>query len=122
MGRAALHRQYAQVAFKPLALALALVFSPGARTQDAYAPVTFAPAPPSAAQTSVPPLPFRYVGRLVQNGRAEILLMRGGMLHSVAEGDEIDGEYRVERIRGAAIQFTYLPARVVQTLDLTALR
>ena len=47
--------------------------------------------------------------------------MRGAMLHSIAEGDEIDGEYRVERITGALIHFTYLPSSARQTLDLTAL-
>jgi hypothetical protein len=110
------------VAVKPLAFALALAFSSGARAQDAYAPITFSPAAQTAPSAGAPPLPFRYVGRLVQNGRAEVLLMRGGMLHSIAEGDEIDGEYRVERITGAAIQFTYLPGQIRQTLDLTALR
>ena len=122
MGPSGLNRHYARVAFKPLAFALALAFSSGARAQEAYAPITFAPAPQMAAPASAPPLPFRYVGRLVHNGRAELLLMRGAVLHSIAEGDEIDGEYRVERISGAAIQFTYLPARIVQTLDLTAAR
>jgi hypothetical protein len=100
---------------KPLVLALVLGLSPGARAEEASAPPAFRSSLPPA-----PPLPFRYVGRLVQNGRAEVLLLRGGMLHSIAEGDEIDGEYRVERITGAAIQFTYLPARVMQSLDLAA--
>jgi hypothetical protein len=100
------------VAIRPLALALALASSLGAGAQGAY-------APPATSQVA-PPLPFRYVGRLVQNGRSEALVMRGNMLHSIAEGDEIDGEYRVERITGATIHFTYLPGRVKQSLDLTA--
>ena len=78
------------------------------------------PSNPAAAVRSAPPLPFRYVGRVVQNGKAEVLLLRGVMLHTIAEGDEIDGEYRVERITGAAIQFTYLPAGSRQQLDLSA--
>jgi hypothetical protein len=108
---------------KPLALAFVFAFTQGAQAQDAYAPLNFsvlpAAASPSAAQ-AVPPLPFRYVGRLAQNGKSEVLVMRGSMLYSVAEGDEIDGEYRVERITGATIHFTYLPGRVKQSLDLTA--
>ena len=96
------------------ALVLAFAFAlPGA---------TCAQSAPAAGATLAPPLPFRYVGRLVHNGKAEALLMRGTMLHSVAEGDEIDGEYRVERITGASIQFSYLPGRVRQKLDLTAVR
>jgi hypothetical protein len=125
------------VVLKPVALALALAFTSAARAQDSYAPLNFssqvAPpaasqvAPPAASQVAppatsqvAPPLPFRYVGRLVQNGRSEALVMRGSMLYSIAEGDEIDGEYRVERISGATIHFTYLPGRVKQNLDLTA--
>lgn len=112
-------RHYPKVLIKPLLLALALTFSVAARAQHAYAPLNFAIAPAVAAPQA-PPLPFRYVGRLTQNGKAEVLLMRGALLYSVAEGDEIDGEYRVERITGAAIQFTYLPSRMKQNLDLTA--
>jgi hypothetical protein len=100
------------VAIKPLAFAFAFALTWDAPAQDSY-------APPATSQVA-PPLPFRYVGRLVQNGRSEALVMRGNLLHSIAEGDEIDGEYRVERITGAAIHFTYLPARVKQNLDLTA--
>ena len=117
------NRHYPRVAIKPLALAFVLAFTPGAGAQDAYAPLNFSAQPPNGASAlTAPPLPFRYVGRLVQNGKSEALVMRGAMLHSIAEGDEIDGEYRVERITGATIHFTYLPGRVRQSLDLTAAR
>lgn len=119
IGRRAASRHYPKVVIKPLLLALALTFSVAARAQHAYAPLNFAIAPAVAAPQA-PPLPFRYVGRLVQNGKSEVLVMRGSMLHSIAEGDEIDGEYRVERITGATIHFTYLPGRIKQNLDLTA--
>jgi hypothetical protein len=72
-----------------------------------------------AGPQAAPPLPFSYVGRLVQNGKTEVIVMRGGVLYSVAEGEEIEGEYRVERISGSNVAFTYLPARVKQNLDLT---
>jgi hypothetical protein len=48
-----------------------------------------------------------------------VLLLRGSVLHGIAEGDEIDGEYRVERITASAIRFTYLPNNSKQDLDLT---
>lgn len=101
-------------------LAFALTSAAGAHAQNALAPLSLSQLPAAAAPQAAPPLPFRYVGRLVHNGRAEALVMRGAMLHSIAEGDEIDGEYRVERITGASIHFTYLPGRVKQNLDLTA--
>lgn len=109
-----MNRHHRKVVKKPLALALALGFSLCVRAEGS------APHPSASTVPPAPPLPFRYVGRLVQNGRAEVLLMRGGLLHSIAEGDEIDGEYRVERITGATIRFIYLPARVAQSLDLAA--
>jgi hypothetical protein len=110
------------VALKPLAAAFALAFAlaSAARAQDAYAPLHFSQTPAASSSQTAPPLPFRYVGRLAQNGRSEALVMRGNMLYSIAEGDEIDGEYRVERITGATIHFLYLPGRVQQSLDLTA--
>jgi hypothetical protein len=107
------------VVIKPLLLAFAL-FSLEARAQDSYAPLNLSNLPPAAAPQAAPALPFRYVGRLIQNGRSEVLLLRGGVLHGIAEGDEIDGEYRVERITGATIRFTYLPNKMSQSLDLTA--
>lgn len=97
------------MAIQALVLAFALAYAPPLLSQ-----------PPGAQPQPAPPLPFRYVGRLVHNGKSEVLLMRGRLLHSVAEGDEIDGEYRVERITGSAIRFTYLPAGMQQSLDLTA--
>jgi hypothetical protein len=118
------------VAIKPLAaaLVLALPLTSAARAQESHAPLNFpqspapasVPAAPTATAPVAPPLPFRYIGRLVQNGRTEVLVLRGNVLHGIAEGDEIDGEYRVERITGATIHFTYLPGRVKQNLDLTA--
>jgi hypothetical protein len=102
-----------------LAAALAFAFALQARAQESYAPLNFSAAPAASPQLA-PPLPFRYVGRLVQNGKREALVLRGNRLYSIAEGDEIDGEYRVERITGATIHFTYLPGRVKQNLDLTA--
>lgn len=105
------------MAFQTLALAFVFAFPLGTRAQDASAPLELALEPPPAS--SAPALPFRYVGRLEQNGKAEVLLMRGSLLFSVAEGEEIDGEYRVERIGRAAIRFTYLPGSTKQVLDLT---
>jgi hypothetical protein len=108
------------VALKLLAAAFALAFASHAPAQDAYAPLHFSQTTTAPSSQTAPPLPFRYVGRLVQNGRSEVLVLRGNVLHSIAEGDEIDGEYRVERITGATIHFTYLPGSVKQNLDLTA--
>lgn len=102
---------------KPLLPALALAFCIDARAQQPFAALSLAPALP-AALSAAPPLPFRYIGRLRENGRLEVLLMRGEAVYSLAPGDEIDGEYRVERITESTISFTYLPLRTKQDMNL----
>ena len=64
-----------------------------------------------------PPLPFRYFGRLTENGKTEVFVMRGDDLLTIAPGQKI-GDYRVEQIADASISFTYLPLKMKQTLDL----
>jgi hypothetical protein len=75
-----------------------------------------APAQPSAP--SAPPLPFRYIGKLVQDGRAEIWLMRGERHFSVAPGDSLGRDYRVEQVTDTEVLITYLPLNVQQSLPL----
>jgi hypothetical protein len=94
-----------------------------APANDPFARRSFAPAQPvvaSAAPASptVPPLPFRYFGRLTQDGKTEVYVMRGDDLISIAAGQKIDAEYRVERIGDTSIGFTYLPLKTAQSLDL----
>ena len=66
---------------------------------------------------AVPPLPFQYFGRLTENGKTEVYVMRGEELITLAAGQQI-GDYRVEQIADASISFTYLPLKMKQTLDL----
>jgi hypothetical protein len=123
MGAAALLRHHPGVVTKPLSLALALAFCLDAGAADPFAAATFAPTqklPPPAKlqQRSAPPLPFRYVGRLVANGKLEVLLMRGEQLFSIAAGDRIGEDYLVERVGESSISFTYLPLKTKQHMDL----
>jgi len=71
----------------------------------------------AADKPAVPPLPFRYFGRLTENGKTEVFVMRGDDLLTIHPGQKI-GEYRVDKIADAAISFTYLPLKMKQTLDL----
>jgi hypothetical protein len=94
---------------KPLlVLAFTVAFCAHAAAQER-------PRPPDAPAGAASALPFRYVGQLRQNGRLEVLLMRGAELHSVAQGDTIDGEYRLESIDESTIVFTYLPLKLKRT-------
>lgn len=118
MGERRLQVHYPGVVLKPLALALALAFCTQARAQQPFAPLGFSPSPQPSATPAPPPLPFRYIGSLRQNGKLEVLLMRGSAVYSLAAGEEIDGEYRVERITESTISFTYLPLKTKQDMHL----
>jgi len=90
---------------------------------DPFAPRNFAPAPreraraaaPSAPKTA-PPLPFTYVGWLSQDGKTEVYIVRGEELISIAAGEKIDPNYRVDSITDSSIRFTYLPMNTHQVL------
>jgi len=99
---------------KPLLLALALMFCEDARAQAAL-------ADPAASKSAAPELPFRYVGRLLQNGKREVLIMRGEQLFIIVSGDRIGDEYRVEHIGDSSISFIYLPLKLKQQLLLPGL-
>jgi hypothetical protein len=71
-----------------------------------------------AAKPAAPPLPFRYIGRLIEGGKTETFVMRGDEPISIAAGQQIDAEYRVDAITDSSIRFTYLPLRLKQSLDL----
>jgi hypothetical protein len=111
---------------KPLWLALALAFCLDAGAADPFTAATYAPAPPlpqkiippRQASAAPPPLPFRYVGRLSQNGKQEVLLMRGERLFSLAAGDKVGDDYVVDRVNDSSISFTYLPLKLKQHMDL----
>jgi hypothetical protein len=69
------------------------------------------------AKPSAPPLPFRYFGRLTENGKTEVFVMLGEELLSIASGQQ-HGEYRVDQVSASQISFTYLPLKTRQTLEL----
>jgi hypothetical protein len=89
---------------------------------DPFAPRSFAPAVQHAqaakAAPSAPPLPFAYIGRITQEGKTEVFVMRGDDVISIAAGRKIDREYRVDAITESSIVFTYLPLKTRLTLEL----
>ncbi|MGH8740135.1 MAG: hypothetical protein ACREUN_04445 [Burkholderiales bacterium] len=90
---------------------------------DPFAPRSFAPEQPrdSAPQKpAAPPLPFQYIGKVIENGKLEVYVTRGEELLSLSRGQKIGGEYRVDKISASSVTFTYLPLKMKQTLDLPA--
>jgi hypothetical protein len=80
---------------------------------SAEAPARGAPAPAEA-----PLLPFRYMGKVIENGKEEILLLRGAEQYAAAPGDKLGVDYRLDKVTGTALTFTYLPLKTKQTLDI----
>lgn len=98
---------------------------------DPFARRGFAPGPqsPQAAQASAPeapPLPFRYVGKMIEDGNLAVFLARGEDSYSVHAGQgqkrrqQLDEQYRVDKVTETSVTFTYLPLKTKQTLDIPA--
>ena len=88
---------------------------------DPFAPKSFAPAQASQqaaqAKPEAPPLPFRYLGKLIEDGKLSVFLANGEESLSAVAGQRI-GEYRVDKVTESEIQFTYLPLKTKQSLPL----
>jgi len=84
------------------------------------------PPPPPAAPTATPvaeaprapPFPYQVIGRFDDGPRRLVLL--GGALRSlgVAEGEVLDGQWRVERVTPQQMTLTWLPGGSPLTLSL----
>ena len=74
----------------------------------------------AAAPASAPPLPFRYLGKAIEDGKLSVFLMRGNDSFSISAKQAIDHEYRVDKVTETQVVFTYLPLKTRQTLDIPA--
>lgn len=96
--------------------------------------VTRAVAPPLPAQLVVggggpaapaapvaPPLPFRYLGKIIDGDKTAVFLARGDEHYSVETGQKIDNLYQVENVTDTAVTLTYLPLGTRQVVPVPAL-
>lgn len=95
--------------------------------RDLFASRSLAPAPPPAPVTaakppvpSAPPLPFRYLGRMVDGTKVVVFLLKNQEAVHAAAGDTLENTYKVESITDSAVQFVYLPLGTKQTLGVPA--
>jgi hypothetical protein len=73
-------------------------------------PVSRVVAPPSA-----PPLPYVYVGKMLEEGsNSTVFLEKQNRVFLVREGDVIDSNYRVDAINAPVMTLTYLPLDIKQ--------
>lgn len=71
------------------------------------------PAPPSA-----PPMPFMYIGKMIDRQKVVVFLLRNDVQYVAQLNDVLDGTYRVENISDDNVVLTYLPLNAQQTLTL----
>jgi hypothetical protein len=67
-----------------------------------------------------PPLPFTYLGKVIEEGKLQVFLGRGEDSYSVARGTRIGKDYRVDKVSESSVTFTYLPLKTKQVLDIPA--
>lgn len=78
-----------------------------------------APAVPPPAPTA-PPLPFAYLGKLIDGDKLEIFIAHGDEHYSAEQGKTIGGEYKIEKVTAKAVTFIYLPLGTRQSLPIPA--
>lgn len=65
---------------------------------------------------ALPPLPFQFLGRFVDEGKAAYFLQAGERNVVARPGDTLEEHYRFDGVVQGALQFTYLPLNLKQTL------
>lgn len=99
-----------------------------AKVVDIFAAHTWEPPPPplaafAAPPPQAPPLPFRFMGRIVEPGQAPVfLLMQGDRVLPVKLGQRIGPAYRLEKLESGQLYFRYQPMNLVQTLPIGSMQ
>ncbi|MFZ6765920.1 hypothetical protein ACO0LM_02460 [Undibacterium sp. Di26W] len=78
-------------------------------------PMVKAPPPPPP---TAPPIPFRYIGKRIEEGATEVYLSYGDKTYIVQEQSVLEGSYRVDSIKPPVMTLTYLPLNQVQTIQI----
>jgi len=78
--------------------------------------VTAPPPPPEVLAPVAPLLPFTYLGRYGDTETRTVVLSKGEKVYTVTVGEIIENTYRVEKFTKGAVNMTYLPLNIVQTL------
>jgi hypothetical protein len=95
---------------------------------DPFARRSFAPhveaARAAPGTPTAPALPFRYLGKMIEDGELQVFLARGDESYTLREGQKkgqkVDEHYRVDKVTQNRITFTYLPLKIQQTLEIPA--
>ena len=94
-------------------------FESGAQVADLFASRDWQPPPASPPRKveapRAPPLPFQYLGKLLEEGAVVAFVSQGALNHLLRSGDLV-ADYRVEQITPAEMTFVYLPLNEKQRL------
>lgn len=84
------------------------------------------PRPPPRKVASLPPppptpprLPFTFLGKWTEQGKATLFLSEGDHVFEVHPGDVIAGSWRLDQQTAEQLVFTYLPMDMTQTMRIT---
>ena len=66
-------------------------------------------AAPAARTPSAPALPYRFAGRIYQDGAMQVIFGKGDGVLMAKQGDTLDGQYRVESVGDGELTLVYLP-------------
>ncbi len=67
-----------------------------------------------------PPLPYVYMGKMIDNKNQTVFLTRNEKPYVVHSGDLLDGTYRIDSIEPPSMEITYLPLNEKQYLNIGA--
>lgn len=96
---------------------------PSIRKQNAtpFAVTSWAPPPPTSSveqKPAAPPLPFKYLGKELEDDRWTVFLAREDEVLIVRESDVIRDTYRIEKIAPPTVTILYLPLNETQQLTI----
>lgn len=80
-------------------------------------PAVVLPAPPPQA----PALPFRFLGRYVEDGKTVVFLQHNDQNFAARVGDVLQQDYKVQAVTASAMTFIYLPLNQSLNLEIGAL-
>lgn len=80
-------------------------------------PKPYVPPPPPPPKP--PPLPYKYLGRWIDDGQLTVFLVQGEQPIPVMPGQVLSGSWRVDEITARSVVFTYLPLDMQSTLGIT---
>lgn len=77
------------------------------------------PAVKAVEHLIVPSIPFKYMGRIKEEGEHPVVFFtQGSQAYAVSEGGEINGSYRLESVSPTQLVLIYLPLHTKQTLNI----